>query len=117
MRPPIASNAPHHANGISYRVAAQKWYSSRRWKAKRERQLSAHPLCKMCLEAGIATAATIADHRIPHKGDYDLFWDGELDSLCKRHHDSDKAIIEGGKAVVRIGEDGWPIGPDGRSAK
>lgn len=94
---------------MTYRERVQKWYSSRRWKRLREQQLKAHPLCKMCLSDGLAVPATIADHREPHKGDYDKFWNGALDSLCKRHHDSDKALIEAGKAPVRFGADGWPI--------
>lgn len=95
---------------MSYRAQANRWYSSARWKAKRERQLSEHPLCKMCLAEGRATPATIADHRTPHRGDYDKFWNGDLDSLCKPHHDSDKQRIEAGKALKpRIGADGWPV--------
>lgn len=76
---------------------------------KRRQQLTAHPLCKMCQAEGKATAATIADHVTPHRGDEALFWNGELQSLCKRHHDSDKALIEAGKAPVTYGEDGWPV--------
>jgi 5-methylcytosine-specific restriction protein A len=38
--------------------------------------------------------ATIVDHVIPHKGDEKAFFEGELQSLCKRHHDSDKQQIE-----------------------
>jgi 5-methylcytosine-specific restriction endonuclease McrA len=54
--------------------------------------------------------ATVADHVIPHKGDESLFWDaGNLQGLCKRCHDSDKARIEaGGEARQQIGADGWP---------
>lgn len=104
---------PHHP-AHPYRQVARKWYSSRRWKARRAQQLREHPLCKMCRAEGKATPATIADHRVPHKGDYILFWEGELDSLCKRHHDSDKALIEGGKRVVQIGVDGWPLESDER---
>lgn len=72
-------------------------------------QLAAEPLCRMCTDEGKTTSATIADHVTPHKGDERLFWDGELQSLCKRHHDSDKARIEAGRAPITYGEDGWPV--------
>lgn len=94
---------------MSYRKQAQAWYSSRRWKAKRARQLHAHPLCAMCRAEGKAVPATIADHDKPHRGDPDLFWDGELVSLCKPHHDSDKKLIEAGKTLRTFGTDGWPV--------
>lgn len=31
---------------------------------------------------------TDAHHRVPHRGDPVLFWEGELESLCKPCHDS-----------------------------
>lgn len=94
----------------SYRDITKPWYGTQRWKDRRTEQLSHFPLCKMCLERGIVRAATIADHREPHKGDELKFWTGELDSLCKPCHDSDKKRIEaGGKAKQHIGLDGWPI--------
>ncbi len=83
---------------MTYRAKVQRWYSSRRWKAKRARHLSDHPLCWMCLDDGLAVSADIADHDPPHKGDETAFWNGQLKSLCKRHHDSDKAMLEAGKA-------------------
>ncbi len=64
----------------------------------------------MCEAEGIATPATIANHKVAHRGDPELFWHGELNSMCKRHHDSDQQSIEkGGKPKQRIGMDGWPI--------
>ncbi len=83
---------------MSYRTITNRWYSSRRWKAKRERQLHDEPLCWMCRDEGHIIPASVADHDPPHKGDEAAFWNGPLRSLCKRHHDSDKAMIEAGKA-------------------
>ena len=55
-------------------------------------------------------AATVADHVEPHRGDHDKFWHGRLQSLCKPCHDRDKQREEnGGRAIVAIGCDGWPI--------
>lgn len=58
----------------------------------------------------MVTAANVADHIVKHNGDADLFWDGELQSLCKTCHDSLKQSQEKGGAVAVIGVDGWPIG-------
>lgn len=70
------------------------WHGTYRWKQRRLQQLQHQPLCVMCLAIGRATAATVADHVVPHKGDYELFWHGELQSLCKFHHDKTKQRIE-----------------------
>ncbi len=57
--------------------------------------LAEHPLCVMCEAAGIATAAGVVDHIIPHRGDRVLFWDrGNWQSLCTEHHDSAKQRME-----------------------
>lgn len=94
----------------SYRAIARPWYGSRRWKARRLAQLQAEPLCAYCLREGKVTPAKVADHKTPHRGDEDLFWNGELQSLCKPHHDSDKQREErGGRPRVQIGDDGWPV--------
>ncbi|WP_244597145.1 HNH endonuclease [Ochrobactrum soli] len=69
------------------------------------------PLCVYCLKAGDVEPATICDHRIPHKGNEDLFWDADnLMSLCKSCHDRTKQREERGETVVRFSADGWPIG-------
>ena len=63
----------------------------------------------LCMQRDIVTEATVADHVIPHRGDYNLFWFGELQSLCAPCHNRDKQNEEAGKTVVRFGEDGWPL--------
>lgn len=51
----------------------------------------------MCLADGRTTAASVVDHKIPHKGDDALFWDEtNHQSLCKPCHDGRKARIEHG---------------------
>jgi 5-methylcytosine-specific restriction protein A len=50
----------------------------------------------MCLAEGRTTAATVADHIIPHRGDPDLFWCGELQSLCATCHSRFKQSHESG---------------------
>ena len=75
-------------------TSAQKGYGYR-WQKARATYLAHNPLCVMCEKDGRVTLATVVDHKIPHKGDQQLFWDsGNWQSLCKRHHDSDKQMLE-----------------------
>lgn len=63
------------------------WYSDRRWRAKREAHLQREPVCRYCLEReGRYVPADVVDHIVPHRGDRQLFWYGELQSLCHRCH-------------------------------
>ena len=80
-----------------------------RWQKARLAYLRCHPLCVMCEAQGEVTLAQVVDHRTPHKGDETLFWDeSNWQSLCKRHHDSDKKLLEAGRSKPRYGADGWP---------
>ena len=72
--------------------AHDAWYKTYRWQQIRKRHLSRHPLCVMCEAEGSTAIATIADHVEPHRGDPDKFWHGELQGLCKPHHDSTKMV-------------------------
>lgn len=83
------------------------------WQKARAQYLQEHPLCEMCqaLKPPRITAATVVDHRIPHRGDQRLFWDrSNWQPLCKPHHDGAKQSIEKtGRAPEQIGLDGFPI--------
>jgi hypothetical protein len=57
------------------------WYPARPGVTFREHQLAVEPLCRMCQAEGRTTAANIADHITPHRGDLDLFWHG----TCNRY--------------------------------
>ncbi len=94
---------------MSERSQVRRWYSNRRWARRARLQLKLEPLCRMCLADGVVAPAEVADHVVPHKGDAALFWRGELQSLCKAHHDSSKAQIEAKGFVDDIGADGWPV--------
>ena len=89
-----------------------KLYDTARWQRIRAHQLRTHPLCKFCLERGIMTPATIADHVEPHRGDVNKFWLGKLQSLCHTCHNSRKREIEGRGYYVDIGSDGMPLDPN-----
>jgi len=85
------------------------WYNKVRWAKRAKHQLKQHPLCVMCMQEGMITTAKVADHVIPHRGDYMLFWFGELQSLCSEHHSSSKQQLEHKGFVGDIGCDGFPI--------
>lgn len=61
------------------------------------------------MERGIATVATIADHVIPHNGNWDAFIYGDLQSLCKTHHDGSKKEIELKGYCSDVDLTGWPL--------
>ena len=87
----------------------EQWYGTARWKRRRASQLKREPFCCMCGADGVYTLATVADHIEPHRGDQVKFWQGELQSLCKAHHDRDKKLIEAGRPLLGVDADGWPI--------
>jgi len=58
--------------------------------------LAEHPLCVKCEAEGRVTAATVVDHKEPHRGDYDRFWDeSNWQSLCSYHHNLKTATEDG----------------------
>ena len=66
--------------------ASERGYDAR-WRRARRMYLRENPLCAECLKEGRTEAATVVDHIIPHKGDYEMFWDSEnWQPLCVRHH-------------------------------
>lgn len=97
------------------KTSAQRGYSYR-WQKARLAHLNRHPLCAECGKSGKVVPASVVDHIIPHRGDQKLFWDRDnWQSLCKRHHDSDKQREEkSGRKILSIGRDGWPeeVGPE-----
>lgn len=87
-------------------------YNTTRWQALRDQQLQRHPLCAMCAEQGRVVAAAVVDHVRPHKKDLNLFFDaGNLQSLCKAHHDATKQREERLGYSIEVGADGWPTDP------
>ena len=95
-------------------MAKKDWhhlYNTKAWKRLRAEQLRQAPLCAMCSAEGRITPATVADHVKPHKGDRSLFFGGELQSLCKPHHDGEKQRQEARGYSNAVGPDGWPLDP------
>lgn len=56
--------------------AAARGYNHR-WAIASKAFLRENPLCYYCGLKGVIVAATCVDHFVPHKGDEELFWDGE----------------------------------------
>jgi len=86
-------------------------YKTDAWRRLRLAHLSKEPLCRMCADEGRTVAATIVDHVNRHFSDWTMFFGGELQSLCKQHHDSKKQSIERRGYDTSIGADGWPTDP------
>jgi 5-methylcytosine-specific restriction protein A len=63
-------------------------YNGRKWRKLRASFLSKHPLCVMCESEGRATAATVVDHKVQVKLGGEGYDEDNLQSLCKKHHDS-----------------------------
>lgn len=82
----------------------------RRWRKARATFLMNHPMCVMCQAQGKTTAASVVDHRIPHKGNTRLFWDRKnWQPLCKPCHDRHKARQEHTGTLQGAGADGLPL--------
>jgi 5-methylcytosine-specific restriction endonuclease McrA len=94
-----------------YRQHKRRLYS-RKWEKLREHHLANNPLCARHAARGEVVGATIVHHVRPHRGDLRLLMDaGNLESLCKRCHDSDAQREERAAESnrPRIGADGFPI--------
>jgi hypothetical protein len=94
-------------------------YSTAKWRRASAFQLQREPLCKFCLDQGITTPATCADHIKPHHGNREEFWRGALTpgglmSLCESCHSGPKRRIEHGReGLVRgVDSNGEPLDHD-----
>lgn len=85
-------------------------YNTKRWYRLRYHQLQKQPLCEFHLKRNQIVSASIVDHVTPHKGDDSLFHDPDnLQSLCKRCHDSVKQRMEKGGMVTEFDDEGRVI--------
>jgi 5-methylcytosine-specific restriction enzyme A len=89
-----------------YRRKAKPWrrfYDTAEWQALRTAQLIAEPYCERHNAKGEVIRASVVHHKTPHRGDWQLFVSSQLESLCKRCHDSE-AQTEEAAARAREGE-------------
>jgi hypothetical protein len=93
--------------------AYRRWYNLKAWRIARLAQLARQPLCERCEKAGRITAATVVNHRQPHKGDWALFIDPDNhESLCAAHHDALVQREEARGFIIGSGVDGRPVDPE-----
>lgn len=84
-----------------------------KWQKARAAYLKKHPLCVQHEIRGIVEIATVVDHKIPHRGDMNLFWDsGNWQSLCKPCHDSWKQRLEKSGKDSSCDTSGIPTNPN-----
>lgn len=91
--------------------AWKHFYGKAYWQRRRALQLQEHPLCAFCLERGIVTPASVVDHVEPHRGDWNKFVLGRLQSLCAPCHNASKRMVESRGHNISVDDDGWPTDP------
>jgi 5-methylcytosine-specific restriction endonuclease McrA len=85
-------------------------YNTKRWHRLRWDQLQRQPLCELHLVQQEIVAATVADHKVPHRGDEKLFFDeNNLQSLCKVCHDGAKQQLEKSGTLRGCDVNGLPL--------
>jgi hypothetical protein len=97
---------PPRARNPAETLPRRSWYSLQRWRRIAKRQLGTEPLCATCLARGRVEPATVADHIQDHKGNWNEFLLGQLQSLCASCH----AQKPGGRGYSdEVGPDGYPV--------
>lgn len=87
----------HPTDSREARPSAAKRGYGRRWQRESKAYLASHPWCEECMRHGIRTPAAEVDHRVPHKGDRELFWNrANWQSLCHSCHSIKTAREDGG---------------------
>ncbi len=91
--------------------AYRRLYKTAAWQKARKAQLQREPLCRYCKDEGKIVAATVCNHKVPHKGNWQLFIDPKNhESSCAPHHDSlIQSYERTGRMKPAIGPDGWPV--------
>ncbi|MCA3727337.1 MAG: AAA family ATPase [Phenylobacterium sp.] len=92
----------------------RKWYSLAAWSRLRLDILVRDGFeCQTCHHIDPTGRHLVADHRIPHRGDRDLFWsDHNIQTLCKPCHDGSKqkqerASVQRGASPGRMSRPEW----------
>ncbi|WP_250518540.1 HNH endonuclease signature motif containing protein [Caballeronia sp. ATUFL_M1_KS5A] len=87
----------------------------RAWQRIRSRQLKAHPLCAVCLAAGLVIQADEVDHVLPlFKGGTDH--PSNLQSLCTLCHEA-KTRDDLGLRALGCDLNGMPVAPAQQSKR
>lgn len=81
-----------------------------RWQNYRIRYLREHPLCADHRARGMLVAATVVDHKVPHRGNDELFWNPDNHQpLCAQCHSSAKQREERGGTKPGCDTSGIPL--------
>lgn len=98
-----------------YRGSAASRGYDHRWQKARLLFLSKeeNALCVYCTRAGRITAATVVNHRMPHRGDMRLFWDRtNWEGVCKPCHDGIIQSFEKSGRMKGTNATGRPTDPN-----
>lgn len=91
--------------------AAQRGYDGR-WRAYRIVFLRRNPWCAYHLQRNLRVPATVVDHKVPHRGNWKLFWlEANHQGLCQHCHDSTKRAEERSGYRRGCDESGQPLDP------
>lgn len=100
QKKPTAATKTTSTSWRDGKSSTQRGYGYK-WQKYRANFLHSNPLCVFCMRLGVITAATVVDHKVPHKGDQNLFWNSlNHQALCKKCHDSTKQKIENSQKLV-----------------
>lgn len=88
---PMHSAMFENAETFNYKrkTSTQRGYNSR-WRKASKMFLKEHPLCECeeCVKYGRLKTANVVHHIVPHRGNYELFWDDRnWQAMNKRCHD------------------------------
>lgn len=109
---PMPKPVTLHTRNREHRGSSHERGYNARWRKARATYLSAHPHCCYCARDGRVTAATVVDHKVPHKGNQALFWDvRNWQPLCIPCHSSAKQREEGKGYSTEVDSSGWPTDP------
>ncbi|WP_210526366.1 HNH endonuclease [Rubellimicrobium arenae] len=101
LRPADQSRDARRSAEIPWRA----WYKTKRWQRLRWECLVRDGFtCRLCGHLESNTSQLVADHKVPHRGDPDLFWSfSNLQCLCRACHDSSKQREERKPVGIRTG--------------
>jgi 5-methylcytosine-specific restriction protein A len=104
--------AAHHTQS---RASEYKHLYNYRWQKLRKAFLTLHPLCECdhCKAGELRVlVANVVDHKVPHKGNIELFWDqANWQAMNKVCHDRHKALLERTGRVAGADAEGTPLDP------
>ena len=94
--------------GIAIKKQSEIWRKSSKFLKLRKVFMSENPYCDGCKKFARKRKATDLDHKMPHREDYELFWDiNNWQGLCRRCHGR-KCATEDGAFGNPVRSVEWP---------